>query len=229
MKTNPIYFVLIFALLGSSIYYNYKQHVSNSDANKRIELLQKTSNRQSNIITRYIAPDSSEHVVYKEIFAKSDAEKELAVSPGYVDSLRKALDVKTSQITDLTRIKATVAGIVKTKAFTDSSGNKLFDYSNKWLSFNLNTADSLLKYRYNVELTGTKYFKGSRLFGRTSYQDVYLADPNATINGIEHFTMPGERIKRMGIGFQAGYYYDPSSRQFLPALGIGLSYNLIQF
>lgn len=229
MKTNPIIYALFIALLGISIYLNFKQYASNQDAQKRLEVLQSTSNKQSVIITRYIAPDSTKHVVYKEVYAKSNAEKELAVSRGYVDSLRKALNVKAGQITELTRVKATVSGTVKTKAATDSAGNNLYAYSNKWLNVSLNPSDSILKYRYRVELTDTKYFKGNWLTGRTWYRDIHLADTNATITGIERFSEPPFRPKRFGLGLQVGYYYDPSKRQLLPAVGVGLSYNLIQY
>lgn len=229
MKINPVYFVLLFALLGVSIYLNGIQFKADKAAKSRIELLEKTSSKQSAVITRYIAPDSSEHVVYKEVYAKTDAEKELAVSRGYVDSLRKALDIKTGQIAELTRIKATVTATVKTKASTDSSGNKRFSYTNKWLDFQLNTADSLLHYKYNVELSDVKYYRGNWLTGRTWYRDVSIADPNASINGIDRFTLPPERKKRVGVGVQAGYYYNPVNGQMLPAVGVGVSYNLINF
>lgn len=228
MKTKPIYFVLIIALLGMSIYYNYRQYVSNSDANERLETLQKTSNKQSVIITRYIAPDSTKHAEYSEVYAKTDAEKELAVSPGYVDSLRKALDIKTSQITELSRFKATASATVKTQVTNDSLGKQVFSYSGKWLTATVSARDSLLKYKYRVELVDAKYYKGNWFTGKTWYRDVHLADTNAFIQNVERFTVPIETPKRFGIGLQAGYYYDPSKRQFLPAFGVGISYNLIK-
>lgn len=227
MKINPIYTIMIIALLGFSIYFNVKQFADKTDADKRIELLQNTSSKQSVVIERYIAPDNTKHAVTPEIYAKTDVEKELAISPGYVDSLRKALDIKTSQITELTRVKATTSGAGKIDAVTDSLGKKTYVFNNGFLNFSHN--DSLAKYRYKIAFTDVKYYTGNWLKGKKYFHDLHFADPNAAIDGLDRFTIPDRPPKRIGLGLQAGYYYDPARGTFMPAVGIGLSYNLIRF
>ena len=234
MKINPIYFVLAIILIGVSIYFNYRQFMTGRADAERMEAMVKNDGKKSAIIERYIAPsDSTNHAKVIPAVAKNADQLEIlaknAISPTYVDSLKQALNIKDGQLQELTRIKGTVSGSVKTTAIADSLGNKTFAYNGKWLNFSLNTADSVAKYRYRPELTIAKVKKGNWLTGKRTYSDISFVDPNAIIDDVGYFTLAGEAPKRFGLGIQAGYYYDPIKRQFLPAIGLGISYNLVNF
>lgn len=226
MKIHPIYALLIFAALAVSVYFNVKQLDEKVSSDKRVELLEQTSAKQSILVERYVAPDSTQHVRTSEVYASSDLEKELAVSPGYVDSLKKALDIKTRQLDEVTRVKATVTGTGKIER-RDSLGKSSYSFSNGFLSFTHN--DSLAKYQYDIGFNSVKYHKGNWLTGKRYFKDLSFTDPNARINGLRHFTVPEPKAKRVGIGFQAGYYFDPVEGRLFPAAGFGISYNLIRF
>lgn len=219
---------MLVLLLGFSAFKNYEQAKQVKEARASLATLQKENVKQSVIITRYISPiDSTKHVVYTETLAKSEPEKYMA-SGGYIDSLKRALNVKVEQIAEMTRVKATVKDKVKTTV-TDSIGYQNYSYKNKWLDAKLTTKDSLLNYTYNVELVDTKYYRGNWLMGKTWYRDVSLADPNGVINGVHSFRLPPEKIKRMGIGLHVGYHYNPNTLQIEPHIGAGLNYNLVRF
>jgi len=227
MKIKPN--VIIIGFVGiASLVFNFHQYLQKVDDEKRIASLQSQANKQSLVLTKYIAKDGTNHVIYKDVFVKSDAEKELAVSKGYLDTLRKALNISVSQITELTRVKATVRDIVKAQR-VDSLNQTTYNYKNRWLEMSLNTRDSMLNYNYNVEFTKTKYTKGNWLVGRKEYVDLSLSDPHAQIEGVQTFTIPPEKPKRLGLGLQIGYRYDVLQNAVSPSIGLGLSYNFIRF
>lgn len=226
MRTKLITSVLVL-LLGFSAFKNYEYIKETKEARSQLSSLQKENTKQSVIITRYIAPDSTKHVIYTEALAKTEPEKYQATG-GYIDSLKRALNVKVEQIAEMTRIKATVKDKVKTTV-TDSIGYQTFSYKNKWLDAKLTTKDSLLNYTYNVELVDTKYYRGNWLMGKTWYRDISLADPNGFINGVQRFSLPPDHPKRLGLGLQIGYHYNVVTRQAEPSVGLGLSYNFIRF
>lgn len=228
MKTK-IVIGLLGLCLAISAYFNYQQFTENKEVKERLASSEKVQNKQSVIITRYIAPDKTQHAVYTETFAKSDNEKYIATL-GYIDSLKKALNISVSKINEVTRIKATVQDKVKTTVTDSLSGVfKTYAYKNKWLDAKLTTKDSMLAYSYNVELVDTKYYKGNWLTGKTWYRDVSLADPNGYITGVQRFTLPPDRTKRIGLGLQIGYSYNVTARRIEPSIGLGLSYNFIRF
>lgn len=220
--------LLLSLTLGFSAYKNWKQFEEKKDLESQIEKSEKVQNKQSVIITRYIAPDKTQHAVYTETYAKTDNEKYIATL-GYIDSLKKALNISVAKIGEVTRVKAMVQDKVKTTV-TDSNGVfKTYAYKNKWLDAKLTTKDSMLAYSYNVELVDTKYYKGNWFTGRTYYRDVSLADPNGYITGVQRFTLPPDRTKRLGLGVQFGYSYNVATRNIEPSIGLGLSYNFIRF
>jgi hypothetical protein len=218
---------LLTLTLGFSAYKNVKQYNDLNDAQKVLSSVQNENAKQSVIIKRYIAPDSTKHAVYTVTLAKTEPEKYQATG-GYLDSLVRALNVKVEQIAEMTRVKAVVKDKVKT-VVTDSVGYQTYHYKNRWLNAELSTKDSILAYSYNVELVNAKYYKGNWLTGKTWYNDVSLADPNGYIVGVHSFKLPPERTKRIGFGLQAGYHYNPNSLVFEPHIGLGISYNLIRF
>lgn len=216
--------IALIALLGSA-FMHFRQYRDKEEAQNRLEALAKLSTKQTTIIRRYIAPtDSTQHVVYKSVFVRSNAEKQISTS-GFVDSLSKALDVKICQIEELKRVRAKIADTVKTFVYLNPQGKQQYSYNNKWLDVNVNTADSTLTYNYEVELVDTKYTKGI-LFWRKTYEDIHLADPHARISNIQGFRSEKEK-RRFGLGLSLGYSY--AGDRLRPSVGVGLNYNLISF
>ncbi|MFC0182746.1 DUF6808 domain-containing protein [Pseudarcicella hirudinis] len=124
----------------------------------------------------------------------------------------------------MTRVRAVVSDTVKV-AIRDSVN---YVYENKWLTARLNTNTRTLQYSYNVELIDVKYTKGNWLTGKRTFRDISIADPNAHIYSVQRFSLEPERKKRLGVGLFAGYRYDPVQK-FTPTIGVGLSYQIIQF
>lgn len=229
MKGNGFYIVIATALLAISLYFNVKLvNTSRHDA-ERLEVLSKITKDQSGIISKYVAPDSSKHVVYKLVYAKNDAEKGMAISSTYIDSLKKSLNIQAGRIEELTRVKATVSATVKTELKKDSNGRDEYSYKGKWLNFLLKTKDSTATYKYNIDMLNLIRTEGNWLTGRKKFRDISFADPDAEIQGVTGFTIPPEPIKRFGIGAQVGYYYVPVLNKWYPALGVGISFNIKNF
>lgn len=216
----------LIAILTLSVFIHIRQLRSKQEQESRIDSLAKLSHKQTTIIRRYIAPDSTEHVVYKTVVVKGDSEKKLATA-GYIDSLSKALDLKICQIQELKRVKASIRDSVKTVVKLDEVGNKQFSYANKWIDISLNTADSTLLYKYNVELVDTEYSKGI-LFWKKRFKDIHIADPNARITSLQTFETERQK-RRFGIGLHVGYSYNIEQQRVAPVISAGLNYNLLSF
>lgn len=225
---KKIFFGFCLLLLCVSLYTNYQQQ-------KQISLIHSEPEPKhqpeqvSHIADRFTTKDSVKHVIYTEVYAKTNYEKSTATG-GYVDSLAKALAISVSRIEELTRVKATIQDKVKLQINSDSlNSNRTYSYHGKWLTATVNPADTTLDYVYNLELINTRYRKGNWLTGRRWYNDVSLADPNALINSVERFTIPPERVRRLGLGLQVGYRYDFAQNKISPSIGLGLSYNFVRF
>lgn len=63
----------------------------------------------------------------------------------------------------------------------------------------------------------------------TYYTDILSPDPRITINQMQSLTIESRKPPNWGIGLQLGYYYNTQQQKLMPAVGVGLSYNLIRF
>ncbi len=222
---DKLIIAVLAVLVLLSIYKNYQQAVEASKTKARIEALSKVSKAQT-IVKRYVDKDTVEHVVYKEVLVANNAEKTLATN-AYIDTLSDRTGVSVSKFVELTRVKAIVHDTVKVLV-SDSAKFKRYSYENKWLKAVVDTKDSTLKYQYKIELVESKYYTGNWLLGKTYYRDVSIADTNASIYGVQRFTMQSQKTKRFGLGLQVGYTTTNLS-DYKPYIGLGISYNLISF
>jgi len=183
------------------------------------------------VIQDYVAPDSTKHQVIREnIYASPEAA--FAVDTGYVDSIAMALNIANSQITSLLRANANLEGKLQASAVTmDSLNKRVYTFNGDFLKAVLTERDSMLNYKYNAELNIVNYWKRKWVLGQKEYFiDLSARDPNMRINGLSQFTVrQAIPDNNFGIGIQAGYYFDPETGTFRPAIGAGISYNIVRF
>lgn len=147
------------------------------------------------------------------------------------DTLAPALNIAQEKIDELTRAKFTLEGQLKaTKTELDVNKKARVFYESKYIQIVSNVQDSTVYYKYNAIVDVVKFNEKKWLLGKEdTYIDISSPDKNLKINGVEHFKKWIEvKPKRFGFGVQAGYYYIPAANQFYPALGVGISYNLIR-
>lgn len=160
------------------------------------------------------------------IIGSGDISK-LPVSKAVYDSLRLDNLDKTKQLQQASLISATLeAKAVRALKMVDSLNSLRYYYKDQYADIGF-TPDSLggkFDWRYNIKLIRHDYTKG-----RKNFTDILSPDKRITIDGLQSLTIESPKPGRFGVGLQAGYYYDPYHRQFLPAVGLGLTYSLYNF
>ncbi len=151
------------------------------------------------------------------------------------DTLAPALKIATGKISELQQIKATLEGTVNAqKIIIDNQKNRLTYYKDKYFTATTKTdtiGNSVLDYKYNAQIDLVTENKKKNWFSK-EVQEITITSPdkNMKINGVEHFKkeifIP---TKRFGLGLQTGYYFVPETGKFVPAIGVGFSYNLFRF
>lgn len=134
---NDIRCILIFLLvisIGSDFYHAYKEKQADQKRSEQLNKLQ----LQYAPAERDTIRDSVKVVTQKVIMMPPDEYKEIAADR----KMLKDLNMKVSQIMADQRTSVVTEGSVKTLR-----ENSLYKYSDKWLSVQLNTADSILTYR----------------------------------------------------------------------------------
>lgn len=150
------------------------------------------------------------------------------------DTLAPALKIATGKIAELQQVKAKLEGTVKSqKTEIDKQKVQTIYYQDRYFTATSKTdslGNSNLNYQYNAQLdiatTKEKRFLGKEI------QTVHITSPDKylNINGVEHFKKDiSTPPKRFGIGIQSGYYFTPETGKLSPAIGVGVSYNLIRF
>lgn len=150
------------------------------------------------------------------------------------DTLAPALKIATSKIAELQQIKAKLEGTVQSqKTEIDKEKVRTIYFKDRYFSATTktdSTGKSSLNYNYDAQLDVVTTTKKRLL--RSDLQEIYITSPdkNLKINGVEHFKkdvkIPESRI---GLGVQAGYYFVPEIGKIQPAVGVGVSYNLVKF
>lgn len=151
------------------------------------------------------------------------------------DTLAPAFKIAKEDISELQQLRAKLEGTIKAqKAEIDKEKSKVVYYQDKYFSAKTktdNVGNSTLDYQYNAQIDLITETKRKNLFSKEiQHITVSSPDKNLKINGVEHFkkdvSLPP---KRFGIGIQAGYYYVPETGKTVPAVGFGMSYNLVRF
>lgn len=183
--------------------------------------------------------DSVKHALFqaKEVY-KNTLKNGTSVSPAYVDSLSRALNISNADLDHVAKINFTLEGKIKAQSVTiDSLAKKTYYFKQKYLAAQFSEADSVLAYTYAGDLgyaSFTRKPKGiKRLLGLGKIEkriDIFSRDPNMNINGLDQMTIK-EEIKRkpFGVGINIGYYYNPASGKVERGAGVGINYSLASF
>lgn len=225
MKKNLIIIVLAIALvlLGLIAFNQYKEH--SKDKERIAELIHNSGKNE--IVTEYIR-ERIPHTVFKDKLVKdNEAEKRLAITNSYADSLERALKISVSKIDQALKVNAQLDAKLKLQQI----GNTIV-YQDKFLKLKYGADSSQMQLNYDMGLNVARYSKRKWLFGKKEhYIDVFADDPRVTIKGLKSYTIQEKPQKRFGIGISTGYGFtiNQNNIQASPYVGIGLNYNLIQF
>lgn len=240
MKRSRIIKIILFGLLLLGSVFCYNLFEENREQSQLISEYQKAvdkplSEQVPKVI--YISKKDSTTHIQKEVIQSKEISN--AISKEYhsyvSDTLAPALKIATERIDELIRIKAKLEGELKaTKIELAENKSQRIYYENKYLSIITHT-DSLgnpqdLKYTYNAEINVAHFSQRKNFWSKErNYIDVSSPDKNFKINGLENYKKEIYiRPKNVGLGVQLGYGMDRNG-DFLPYVGLGVSWNLIKF
>ncbi|MFJ1323617.1 DUF6808 domain-containing protein [Capnocytophaga canis] len=228
MRIRILLFTLIIALCVSLLWNVRQSRERKANETKITELI--ALNGKAQVVTQYVR-DSITHTVYRDVMVRDKTtEKQLAITKSYADSLEHALQVSIDKITSVTKTNARLISTVKMlQSEADKPPNK--HYSDRYLSLTYNPLTDSLWLKYDISLNIAKYSKRKWFLGEKQYfVDVFADDPRVTIQGLKTFTVAHESPRRWAVALQGGYgLHFTQPPLFAPYVGVGLSYNLIQF
>lgn len=166
------------------------------------------------------------------ILSNGDISK-LPVSQKVLDSLRLDNLDKASKLQQASAIIGKLeAKNLRATIVIDSLNRKSYLYKDAYATAKF-TPDSLggaFDIDWRLKLVRHDYKKRKNFLSPYAYYtDILSPDPRITIGEIQSLTIESHKPTRGGIGLQGGYYYDPQQRKLMPAIGVGLSYNIIRF
>lgn len=171
--------------------------------------------------------------IRKEAILSNGDISKLPISQSVLDSLRlDNLDKKAKLQQASAIIGKLEAKNLRAKRFIDSLNQITFIYQDDFASakFSPDSTGGTFDIAWRLKLIRHDYKKRSSFLAPyTYYTDILSPDPRITIDEIQSLTIESHKPTRWGIGLHGGYYYDPQQRKLMPAIGIGLSYNLIRF
>ena len=157
----------------------------------------------------------------------------LPVSQSVLDSLRLDNLDKTKKLQQASLVNAELkTTALRATRLIDSLQNKHYVYQDDYLtaSFNPDTLGGTFDISYQIKLLRQDYKKRKNWFSPyVQYTDILSPDKRISINGMQSLSIASPKPSRLGLSLTAGYYYNFSKGQFSPALGLGLSYNFIEF
>lgn len=224
-------FILVFALLITSIGLNIRQEFRKASKEKELtELLTQGGNNK--IVEKYTR-DSITHTVFNEkIINNTTANKIAAIDKTYADSLQSALKISLEKIDQVTKINGRLEAQLALQTKQSDKGQITKIHKDKYLDLVYYPETDSLNLAYNIQLNDVRYHQKKWLLGKTNnYIDVFSDDPRVSINGLKSFRIKETTPKRFGLGFQAGYGLakDGTTLRALPYFGVGLNYNLVEF
>lgn len=225
MKKNLIIIVLSIGLVIIGL-FAINQYIESSKDKERIAALIQNSGKNE-IVTEYIR-DSIPHTVFRDkVIKDNEAEKRLAITNSYADSLERALKMSITKIDQALKVNAQLDAKLKLQQV----GNAI-TFQDKFLKLRYVPDSSEMALTYDMGLNVARYSKRKWLFAKKDhYIDVFADDPRVTIKGLKSYTIQERPQKRFGIGIQVGYGFtlNQNNIQASPYIGIGINRNLIQF
>lgn len=165
---------------------------------------------------------------YKPTMAKEDVLNSGGISPAYIDSISRALNVASDKITSLTKANVNLSAKLKLFDGVDSTGRLWATYKDK--SFDVKyypdsnemdiSADAGINF---LDHKSRKHF----LQPWNHYTEVWTTDPRFTVNGLYRVIREVPRSSRWGIDAFAGPSFSKEGMNV--AFGIGIGYRLIEF
>lgn len=219
--------LLLLCAIGFIIHQDAKSRQKDSSISELIE------NKGENHIIEKYTRDSIIHTVFQDrLINNSSNEKEIAIGKTFADSIQKALKISIDKIDQVTKINGRLEAQIALQTKQTDNGQVLKTHKDQYLDLAYNPANDSLKLAYNLKLNEARYSDRKWLLAsKKNYIDVYSDDKRITINGLQSYRIKEDPPKRMGIGLSAGYGVgkDGSTLRFVPYVGVGLNYNLIEF
>lgn len=169
----------------------------------------------------------------KQIIGNGDISK-LPVSPEVYDSLRLDNIDKGAKLVQASALmaKAEAKNLRLAKKIDSLTKRESLVYTDDYLTavVTQDSAGAKLDASWRIKLIRHDTKKRKWLLAPYTYQTEILSPDNrVSIEGLQNLSINSQKPTRWGLGLQGGYYYDPSQNKLLPALGFGISYNLIRF
>ncbi|MDO5607639.1 MAG: hypothetical protein Q4G08_04190 [Capnocytophaga sp.] len=226
MKERITLIALTLALIAS-LTWNFRQQSERSEKDQRITELIALGGKAETV--RQYVRDSITHTVFKDVYVKDNtAEKHLAVTKTYADSLERALRISIDKMNEINRVNGKLTAQIKLAE--TSSGDKQF--ADKWLQLRYSPSLDSLWLRYDVSLNMVRYDERKYFWNaKNRYVHIYSDDPRVTIHGLKTFRIEHPKPRPFGLGVQAGYGWHIASGNLRPSpyIGVGLQYDLINF
>lgn len=220
---DKVIIICLLVLFGATSWIAFGLYQEGKQDKQRIATLVKNQGKAA-IVDKYVR-DSIPHTVFRDNIIKDDeAEKQLAITATYADSLEQALKISLSKINQVTKVNAKLQAEIQLK--NDSV------YQDKWLTLRYLKDSAKWQLDYDISLNIARYSERSWFLApKQHYIDVFADDPRVKIKGLKTFTIREKQPRRLGLGIQAGYGFHLNNNQVVssPYIGIGLNYNLIQF
>jgi hypothetical protein len=226
--------LLVVLLLGVSVWAGILYRQKNQIASEQ-KINPATFDKPNEPIAKFTTPDGVRHNTYKvQKTTKESIKNGSSISPAYVDSLAKALQISNTEIKEIAVIKASLEGEVKANhILIDSLKRRTWFFKQKYMIAQFSEADSILKYKYKPTFgyARTAVKSGFLKLGPIKEQiDIFSADTNMIIDKVNQLSIK-DRVRRkpFGLGLQIGYFWNPLSGKVEKSIGVGLNYSIVRF
>lgn len=221
-----LYFPIAVIIIGVLLFFNIKGCIEKNRLEKEVKVLRSDSlnirskiQTEAKIITRQVDKLGSEHVTIEatENVFPSSVLSNSGISLGLVDTVAMALNIKSKQVEELTRIISSLnVRDAKAHYVIDSLKRKTIQYKDDYVKIvytpdTLDTIAGKFDFRYDADLRITQYYKRNWFLGaKKSYIDIWSYDNRVKINGVDRFKVE-QKSPSFGLRIQAASAYHPKN------------------
>lgn len=233
----PVAVIIMLILLGITIKLKIANYKLEKSYTKLIEagILPKPQLKtNTTIIERIVDKFGSEHVTvnakentYPASILKTDTD--LSV----LDTIAMALDIKTKQVEQLTRVVSHLkAERLQGRYVVDSLKRRIVKYTDEYVDIaytpnELDTVAGKFDFMYNANLNIAQYYKRKWVLGaKDSYVDIWSTDNRVKINKVDRVTIKPNQ-KKFGLTLQAVTGFDLAETEL--GYGYGVDVKLGRF
>lgn len=227
--TYLVIFLLSVALVISVRSCNQQKKATISAQNSLLRLAQHGQTMPLPVIktrvdTIWMSPIST----YQPTISKEDVITSGGISPAYIDSISRALNVASDKITSLTKANMKLSTKLKLFEGADSTGRLWAAYKDKSFDVKYYPDSNELDIQANVGINFLDH-KSRKHFLQPwhHYTEVWTTDPRFTINGMYRVIRDAPKSSRWGVDAFAGPSFSKEGMNV--AFGIGIGYRLIEF